>query len=47
MIKNNINIRGITLNYIEHKLSFYADDGLIYLDGEEASLKALMDTLIN
>ncbi|RUA04563.1 MAG: hypothetical protein DSY43_06055, partial [Gammaproteobacteria bacterium] len=45
MIKNNASIRGIRLNSIEHKLSFYADDGLIYLDGEEASLRALMNTL--
>ena len=45
MIKENKDIKGITINDSEHKLSFYADDGLVLLDGQEKSLRSLLDTL--
>jgi len=45
MIKENEDIKGITVNDSEHKLSFYADDGLVLLDGKEESLRSLLDTL--
>jgi len=45
MIKKNDQTKGITINGTEHNISFYADDGLIYLDGTEGSLRSLMSTL--
>jgi len=45
MIKENKDIKGVTINGVEHKQSFYADDGLIFLDGSETSLQTLLDTL--
>lgn len=39
MIRNNNKIKGITINTKEFKLSQYADDTQIFLDGTESSLK--------
>ena len=38
-IKGNKNIRGITINDIEHIMSPYADDTLLILDGTEIALR--------
>ena len=45
MLRNNKEIRGIQLNETEFKLSQYADDTQIFLDGSEKSMKQLMSTL--
>jgi len=45
MINENKSITGVTINGAEHKQAFYADDGLIFLDGSEKILQTLLDTL--
>jgi exonuclease III len=46
-IRSNNNIKGITLNNIEHKLSQFADDTTVILDGSEISLNETLLTLQN
>ena len=45
MIKNNRDIKGIQINNKEFKLSQYADDTQLLLDGSEISLKEALRTL--
>ena len=45
MLRNNENITGIKINKKEFKLSQYADDTQIFLDGTETSLKETLSTL--
>ena len=45
MNRNNMNISGIITNYKEHKLSQYANDTLLLLDGTSKSLNATLDVL--
>ena len=45
MLRNNENITGIKINNKESKLSQYADDTEIFLDGTEISLKETLRTL--
>ena len=45
MIRKNDNIRGIRINDSETKLSQYADDTQIFLDGSENSLRTTLTTL--
>ena len=45
MLRNNENITGIKINNKEFKLSQYADDTQIFLDGTEISLKETLRTL--
>lgn len=45
LIKRNKDIKGIIVNDKEHKISQYADDTSLTLDGSEKSLHAALDTL--
>lgn len=45
MIRQNIEIKGITLNEKEYALGQYADDTQLFLDGTESSLEAAIKTL--
>lgn len=45
LIKQNFDIRGIIVNGNEHKISQYADDTSLILDGSPMSLFAALDTL--
>ena len=45
MIRKNNGIKGIIINDKEYKLSQYADDTQLILDGTEKSLKAALDIL--
>ena len=42
-LKNNKDIKGITLGGIEYKLGMYADDTFLLLDGNDRSLRITMD----
>ena len=44
-IRQNKNIKGINVRNSEHKISQYADDTSVFLDGSEKSLKALLKEL--
>ena len=45
MLKNNNNLRGINIGGTEYKLSQYADDTTILLDGSEQSTTEALETL--
>lgn len=45
MIRNNKNIEGIVINDKEMKISLYADDVSLILNGSEKSLKESLNTL--
>ena len=45
LIKNNDNIKGIAIDGEEYKISQYADDTFLLLDGSEKSLNTALDTL--
>lgn len=45
LIKQNNHIKGIFVNDKEHKISQYADDTLLTLDGSPSSLFAALDNL--
>ena len=45
MVRKNNDIKGIIINGKEYKLSQYADDNQLILDGTEKSLKAALDLL--
>ena len=45
MIRQDNSIRGITINEKHFKLSQYADDTQVFLDGSEQSLKNTLETL--
>ena len=45
MIKNDKEVRGIRINETEFKLSQYADDTQIFLDGSKESMEKLMSIL--
>ena len=45
-IRSNNNIKGITIQNREHKLSLYADDTTLFLKQDERSMRACMDALL-
>ena len=45
LVKRNKNIKGIFINHKKHKISQYADDTSLTLDGSPSSLFAALDTL--
>ena len=45
MVRQNRDIKGLTINGTEYKLSQYADDTQLILDGTEKSLKAALNSL--
>ncbi len=45
MIRNNKNIKGISIDNVEYKLSQYADDTVLFLDGSEESMSTAFHTL--
>ena len=44
-IRNNEQIKGITVDGVESKISIYADDTTLILDGNKSSMVASFDTL--
>ena len=45
MLEQNIEIKGIKIENVEHILSQFADDTTFILDGSEKSLTAAVQTL--
>ena len=45
MIRNNYIIRGIIIDNKEYKISQYADDTQLFLNGSENSLREALDVL--
>ena len=45
MIRNDENVKGIKINGKEYKLSQYADDTQLFLDGSELSLHSALSIL--
>ena len=45
MIRNNNDIRGIIIDNKEYKISQYADDTQLFLNGSENSLRETLDVL--
>ena len=45
MIKQNISIEGIVIDNIEHKMTQFADDTTLFLDGSQSSLQAGLNTI--
>ena len=45
MIRNNNDIRGIMIDNKEYKISQYADDTQLFLNGSENSLREALDVL--
>ena len=45
MVDNNLNIKGITVNNRTHKITQFADDTTMFLDGSRDSLLAILNTL--
>ena len=45
MIEVNIEIKGIIIDSIENKITQFADDTTLVLDGSQSSLKAALNTL--
>ena len=45
MIRNNNDIRGIIIDNEEYKISQYADDTQIFLNGSENALRETLDVL--
>ena len=44
-VRNNKAIKGIHINQSEHKISQYADDTSVFLDGSEKSLNEMLKEL--
>ena len=47
MLRNNNDIRGIIINNKEYKISQYADDTQLFLNGSENSVRETLDVLQN
>ena len=45
MVDNNIYIKGISLNIINYKMTQFADNTILFLDGSKDSLVAALNTL--
>ena len=45
LMVDNINIKGITVNNLTHKITQFADDTTMFLDGSRDSLMATLNTL--
>ena len=45
MIKQNISIKGIVINNIEYKMTQFADDTTLFLDGSRSCLQAALNTI--
>ena len=45
LIRNNKDIKGITIEGVENKLSHYSDDKTIFTDGSQISLDGIIRIL--